>query len=40
MIILLSSFGDYMILTVKWCLKIYKKYDDITINEFKYIISV
>jgi hypothetical protein len=40
MTILLQSLGDYMVLTVKKCLKIYKKYNHVTINKFKYIISV
>jgi hypothetical protein len=37
---LLHSIDDYMILTVKKYLKIYKKYDHRIINELKYIISV
>jgi hypothetical protein len=37
-IILLHSLSDYMVLTVKRYLKIYKKYDHGTINKLKYII--
>jgi hypothetical protein len=37
MVTLLYFFTDYMILTVKKYLKIYKKYKHKIINEFKYI---
>jgi hypothetical protein len=36
---LLHFFSDYMILTAKKYLNIYKKYDYEIINEFKYILS-
>jgi hypothetical protein len=42
MITLLHSLGDYMLLTVKKCLKIYIVRNRIneTINEFKYILRI
>jgi hypothetical protein len=35
---LLHSLGDYMVLTTKKCIEIYKKYDHKIINKGKYII--